>query len=166
MQGSKYSDEQREQARALLAGGMTVTATARAMRIPKQTISFWKAKLDEGDEDFKAARTEEKRRLVKRCYGIVQKSLTALDKRVGAALLETRDIDKVVLAIMTSGEIDAATAKRMVEIVREYTGTSMSELARVMGVVFDRQTALDASMDESGGQVILADFGGNCAYAE
>ncbi len=159
MKGSKYTDEQREQALAMLASGMTVTRTAAAMKIPKQTISNWSAKASETDEDFVAARNEEKRKIVKQSWKIVDQAVQAVGKQVGASLREKRDIDRVITTILKSGAVDEVTTEQICKIVREYSGTSMTELTRAMTAVYTQQQSIAAELEGgTGGQEIQIAF--------
>ena len=159
MVGSKYKDATREQALAMLAGGMKVGDVARIMKIPKQTISNWKCRAEEDDEDFRAAREMEKRKVVETAFGIFQDALKLVGGQVKAAKKSQADVDKICRAILASGA-DENTVKMMEKIVREHYAMSTKDVVGVMNAVFDRGEAVRRSMAEAGdGQTMLVEFG-------
>lgn len=148
MMGSKYSDAQREQALAMLVGGMSVTRVAAAMKIPKATISDWKRRAESDDEDFVAARREEREKLVAQSFKIVRKGLAGVEKQIGAAAREKAEVDKVILRILGDGGIDEQTRDMMVKIVRDYSGVGLGELTRATKDIFGMHEQLAAGLDE------------------
>lgn len=165
MVGSKYKDETREQALAMLATGMRVTKVAEITGIPKQTISNWKCRAEEDDEDFRAARELEKRKVVETAFGIFQDALKLVGGQVKAAKKSQQDVEKICQAILVSGA-DGETIELMQKIVREHYAMSTKDVVGVMNAVYDRGEAVRRSMAETGeGQTVLVEFGGNEEYA-
>lgn len=165
MVGSKYNDSQREQALAMLANGMTVTKVAGIMGIPKQTISNWKCRAEEDDEDFRAARELEKRRIVKQAYGIFKSAMTLTGKQVQAAKKSRAEVDELCDRILCSGA-DEEIVKAMQKIVREHYGLSARDTVAVMNAVYERGEALRQSMNENAdGQTVLVEFAGAEEFA-
>lgn len=148
MMGSKYSDAQREQALAMLVGGMTVTKVAETMKIPKATISDWKRRAESDDEDFVAARREEREKLVAQSFKIVKKGLAGVERQIGNAAREKIEVDKVIIRILGDGGIDDETRDMMVKIVRGYSGVGLGELTRATKDIFGMHEQLAAGLDE------------------
>lgn len=158
MVGSKYSEEQREQALGMVAGGFSAAKTGRLLGIPASTVSDWVRRASEDDEDFQAARREERAKMVNRAFKIVGKGMHGIEKQVTASVREKSEIDKVILRILTSPEIDEATAKMMAKIVREYSGVSLGDLTRATKTALDIHDQLESGMQEGDGQAVLVEF--------
>ena len=132
MTGSKYDDATREKALAMCASPkMTAAKVAAAMGIPRSTVYDWQRTAQENDPDFIAARRNKLRSLMDRAYAIVGRSLDGLDAQSKALRLEKKEIDRILLKILADNELDEETRRQMVQIVQEYTGTSMTDLVRV-----------------------------------
>lgn len=132
MRGSKYDDETRERALAMCASPkMTAAKVAKAMGIPRATVYDWQRSAQESDPDFQAVRRNKIRSMMDRAYAVIGRSMDGLDAQSKALKLEKKEIDRVLLKILADGELDEETRKKMVQIVQEYTGTSMTEVVRV-----------------------------------
>ena len=55
MQGSKYTDEQRQKFAAMMLAGMSQTEAARELGIPKSTASCWAQRLADESDEYAAA---------------------------------------------------------------------------------------------------------------
>lgn len=132
MQGSKYDDETREKALAMCAmPKMNPGKVAKKMGIPRATVYDWAKTAQENDPDFVAVRRNKIRAMMDKSYAAVGRVIDGLDKKSKAVKLENAEIDRVLLKLAGDGEIDDATRKAMMMIVRDYTGTSINDLVRV-----------------------------------
>lgn len=132
MQGSKYTDAQREQALALCAMPKNNPAkVAKELGIPRATVYDWVKSAQDSDPDYVAVRRNKIRSMMDRAYSVAGRSIDGLDKQSKALKLEKSQIDKVILKILSDGELDSVTRDMMTEIVKNYTGTSMIDMLKI-----------------------------------
>ena len=161
MVGSKYKDSDREEALAMLATGMKVSEVSRIKGIPKQTISNWKCRAEEEDEDFRAQREMEKRKVVEMAWKICRDAYGIVGGQVKAAKKSQAEVNKICGAIFASGHVDEFTAKAMERIVREHYGMSTKDALSVLNTMMEQGENIRRSMgDAEGGQTMLVEFAG------
>lgn len=151
--GSKYDQKIKDEALALVASGVSITNAACRMRIPKSTLADWVHTQNEGDEDGVAARREIRRKQIARCEKIGDKVLRALDRKAEAAVKDTKTVNDG-LAVLEKAVKDGVIALTEAEIaglrdvVKDYTGIGLRELAGTMKDVAARQETLEAHLAE------------------
>ncbi len=155
MKGSKYTDEQRESAVALIASGLSQTQAAKKLDIPKATVSYWYNNRMKDDEDIIAARSEARRETVKRCGRIVDRSLSAIGRRVAEADKEQKNMHEGMKVLSKAAKqgilgLDEEDIKLFRKACREYTGVGLRELSGAMKDVAALQSSIE---DELGGGV-------------
>ena len=157
MIGSKYTDEQRQQFAALLASGLSASAAGKELGIPKSTACAWAQRLIEESDDYAAERELEVRRMVKRCFKIARGSLGAIDKQVAAAAADGKRIS-AGLKVLAKAEKDGMVAltaediKQLREIIENYTGVGLRDLAATIKAVDEKQVRLEATLAEASPQ--------------
>lgn len=161
--GSKYDQKIKDEALALVASGVSITNAACRMRIPKSTLADWVHTQNEGDEDGVAARREIRRKQIARCEKIGDKVLRALDRKAEAAVERTKTVNDG-LAVLEKAAKDGVIALTEAEIaglrdvVKDYTGIGLRELAGTMKDVAARQDALEAHLSEGDSREIQITF--------
>lgn len=159
MQGSKYTDEQRQKFAAMMLAGMSQTEAARELGIPKSTASCWAQRLADESDEYAAERELERRKLVRRCMKITRTAVGAIDKQITAAAGDGKRIAKG-LKVIAKAEKDGMIAlteedvKALREIVSEYTGVGLRDLAATIKAMDEKQTRLE-------GQLGMGDASGN-----
>lgn len=156
MKGSKYNENEREQALAMIASGLTISKVSKIMDIPRSTIADWHYKAQLDDDDFLAARRENRRKMVNKSWKVVEQGLNGMDKQVKAAAYEKKQIDSVIQKILKSDSIDDKTSNLIIQIVTDYTGISLSQLSRATKSAYeihqdlekDEQTSSDGTTVE------------------
>lgn len=168
MVGSKYSEAQREQALGMVASGLSASKTAKITGIPRSTVADWVRRANADDEDFQAARREERVKMVEKSMKIVSKGMSGIDKQVTASLRDKAALDKVILRILTTDQIDEKTAADLTRIVREYSGVSLSDLTRATKTALEMHDTLESGLreQEDNGQSVLVEFAGAEDLAE
>lgn len=168
MQGSKYSDETREKALAMCAmPKMNAAKVAAAMGIPRATVYDWQKTALENDPDYVAVRRNKIRAMMDKSYAVVGRAIDGLDAQSKALKLEKTQIDKVLIKILSDGELDQDTREKMAEIVRAYTGASMTDVSKVARETLDMYDRLERRLTgESDGQAIQITFEGTGKLAE
>ena len=66
-----------------------------------------------------------------KAYSVASRSIDGLDKQSKALKLEKSQIDKILIKILSDGELDDVTRETMAEIVKNYTGTSMTDMLKI-----------------------------------
>ena len=161
--GSKYDQKIKDEALALVASGVSITNAACRLRIPKSTLADWVHTQNECDEDGVAARREIRRKQIARCEKIGDKVLRALDRKAKAAVKGTKTVNDG-LAVLEKAAKDGVIALTEAEIaglrdvVKDYTGIGLRELAGTMKDVAARQDALEAHLSEGDSREIQITF--------
>lgn len=163
MKGSKYTDEQRERALALIASGLTATAAAKQMGIPKSTVCHWYNTAEEDDEDFRAFRTEERRRLVKRCNKIVTNSIGAIDRKVMDAARGTKLMNEGLRVIEQAAEFGAIALKEtdvalLKSAYTHYTGVGLRDLAATLKAIDEKTERLENQISGGANDGVQVEF--------
>lgn len=162
MQGSKYSDDVREKALAMCAmPKMNAAKVAAAMGIPRATVYDWQKTALENDPDYAAVRRNKIRAMMDKSYAVVGRAIDGLDAQSKALKLEKTQIDKVLIKILSDDGLDQDTREKMAEIVRAYTGASMTDVSKVARETLDMYDRLERRLTgESDGQAIQITFEG------
>lgn len=147
MQGSKYSDDVREKALAMCAmPKMNAAKVAAAMGIPRATVYDWQKTALENDSDYVAVRRNKIRAMMDKSYAVVGRAIDGLDAQSKALKLEKTQIDKILLKILSDDELDENTREKMAEIVRAYTGASMTDVSKVARETLDMYDRLESRL--------------------
>ena len=151
MKGSKYTDEDRERALALISSGMSPTKAAKELGFPKSTVCHWWNTQMQDNEDVVAKRMEARRGTVEKCGKIVDRALGAIGKKVTAAASECREVNdglKVLQKAAKDGVIGLTEAevKMLRGIVADYTGVGLRELSGSMKDVHALQQSLEEQL--------------------
>ncbi len=132
MKCSKYDNEIREKALALcLQPKMNPAKVAKQLGIPRATVYDWVRTAKDNDPDYVAARRGRIRAMMDKTYAIVGRTLDGLETQSKAVQFEKREIDRVMLKILTDNGLDDDTKDAIIKIIRQYTGTSMTDLIKV-----------------------------------
>lgn len=151
LKGSKYTDEDRERALALISSGMSPTQAAKKLGFPKSTVCHWWNTQMQDNEDVVAKRMEARRASVEKCGRIVDRALGAIGKKVTAAASECREVDdglKVLKKAAKDGVIALSEddVKKLKGILADYTGIGLRELSGSMKDVHALQQSLEEQM--------------------
>lgn len=157
MKGSKYTDEDRERALALISSGMSPTKAAQKLGFPKSTVCHWWNTQMQDDEDVVAKRMEARRASVEKCGRIVDRALGAIGKKVTAAASECREVDdgmKVLKKAAKDGVIALSEedVKKLKGILADYTGIGLRDLAATIKAVDEKQARLEETLAEASPQ--------------
>ncbi len=133
MQGSKYDDAFRANAVAMCTEPkMTPSKVAKKLGIPSSTVYDWYRTDKSSDPDLIAIRRNKLRNLMDKAYSVASRSIDGLDKQSKALKLEKSQIDKILIKILSDGELDDVTRETMAEIVKNYTGASMVDMLKIV----------------------------------
>lgn len=166
VKGSKYTDEDRERALALISSGLSPTKTAEKLGFPKSTVCHWWNTQMQDDEDVVAKRMEARRGTVEKCGKIVDRALGAIGKKVTAAASECREVNdglKVLQKAAKDGVIGLSEEdiKKLRGIVADYTGVGLRELSGSMKDVHALQQSLEAQLERADNGGLQISFEGD-----
>lgn len=159
MMGSKYDEETREKAIALVASGKSYMQVSKIIGVPKSTVADWYNRRMEDDEDFLAARAEARRASIKKCGKIIDRAMNAIDLKVSAASRETklvREGIEVLRRAARDGYVSMTEddVKKIREIIGEYTGVGLRDLSTTLKDIAAHQDKLER--DVMGGDAVSA----------
>ncbi|MEG2541587.1 MAG: hypothetical protein RSB59_07475, partial [Clostridia bacterium] len=100
MQGSKYGDEIKEKAYALLLAGNNVSFVSKQLEIPYNTIKGWKYELEKKDDMFTKLRNKKKEEFIKGSWDIIDTAQTLLKRRLTRAKTSEDKLDELISEIM------------------------------------------------------------------
>ena len=132
MQGSKYTDEFRTNALALCAmPKKTITQVAKELNMPRATLYDWVKSAKDSDPDYVAVRRNKIRSMMDKAYSVVSRSIDGLEKQSKSLKLEINNIDKLLQKLASDDELDEDTRLKIIAIVKNYTGTSMTDIIKI-----------------------------------
>ena len=151
--GSKYDQKIKDEALALIASGVKISNASVRLGIPKSTLSDWVHTQNESDEDGVAARREIRRKQIARCETIGDKVLRALYRKAEAAAKDTRTINDGLAVLEKAAKdgvigLSEAEVASLRNVVSDYTGVGLRELAGTMKDVAARQETLEQHLGE------------------
>lgn len=174
MRGSKYSDEIKEQAFALLAINNNVQAVADALKIPRTTVNTWKKEWERedctsdvdkndtsGTEQEKKTqasklaelRQRKKEEFVDKAWGMLERTQRLLERRIKRAEAYERDIDKLVDEVKKLPGLNQTERNALFTKLSEIKLESAKSLAVLLGTLYDKQAlaAKEPTMNVGGG---------------
>ena len=103
-QGSKYTDEQKEQALAMLTT-MSFKAVSESLKIPERTLRDWKDTEEKINPEFAKLRNEKKKAFVEKAWSIMEKANQLLERKLDRALNKEKELT-LMLRIYQGTNID------------------------------------------------------------
>lgn len=140
-----YSEEQKEQARALFATETNLSRISRKLDIPLSTLRGWKKAYDEDcekDPVLAEARDAKKREFVNNCWAIMNDTVTVLARRIKRAMDEEDEIDQLIDAVTdeaTELDLDWKKTQSIICKVESLKCEDIVKLTTVMGTLYDKQ---------------------------
>lgn len=143
MQGSRYSDDDRERAKQLLASGKTITEVSKEMSIPFSTINGWK-KSFEDTENFEELRNQYKKRFDEQTTEIIDSGLLILKKRFNRALKDDEELESLLREYVDACQEDdeELTKEKLKALAGKISAMridDVSKISQVIGTLFDKR---------------------------
>lgn len=156
-QGSKYSDEKREQALTMLLT-MSYKDVSEALNIPERTLRDWKDNEEKINPEFAELRKKKKEEFVKKSWEIIEKANKILEIRLDRELEQERNLDMMLKAIEENPDIDTEEVVSLKRAMQRIKIDSLSQLTTTIGTLYDKQALInreatinhgaDASLEE------------------
>lgn len=145
MRGQKYDKTTKERAFALFETTDNVTAIAKKIKVPVETVRGWKRKYNEicdKDPEFVKVRALKKEQMVKDAWRGIELSVKLILRRLERAIEEEQGIDELLDMVD-----ELAREEKMPYLQREALLRRVStlkcedpaKLATVLGTLYDKQ---------------------------
>lgn len=141
MQGSKYGDEIKEKAYALLMAGNNVSFVSKQLGLPYTTVKSWEKGLEKKDDNFVELRNKKKEEFVKDSWKIINLAKTLLERRLARAITSEDDLDELVAEIteLDYKELTDSQRKGLYAKVAAIKVEDVGKIATVLGTLYDKQ---------------------------
>ncbi|MEG1662546.1 MAG: hypothetical protein RR338_01020 [Clostridia bacterium] len=141
MQGSKYGDEIKEKAYALLMAGNNVSFVSKQLGLPYNTVKDWKHGLETKDDKFTELRDKKKEEFVEGSWKIINLAKTLLERRLARAMTSEDDLDELVAEIteLDYKELTDSQRKGLYAKVAAIKVEDVGKIATVLGTLYDKQ---------------------------
>lgn len=140
-QGSKYGDEIKEKAYAMLMAGDTVSFVSKQLNLPYTTIKSWEKGFENKDDNFVELRNKKKEEFVNDSWKIINLAKTLLERRLTRAITSEDDLDKLVSEIMQLDykQLTDAQRKALYAKVAAIKVEDVGKIVTVFGTLYDKQ---------------------------
>lgn len=145
-QGSKYTDEQREQALAMLIT-MSFKEVSSSLNIPERTLRDWKENEEKINPEFAELRHEKKKQFVESAWSIIGKANQLLERKIDRALTKEQELDDTLNDLYESTNFQNKREKeRYYRVARKIEALKMEnigQLSTVIGTLYDKQALIN-----------------------
>ena len=145
MRGQKYDKATKERAIALFETTDNVTAIAKKIKVPVETVRGWKRKYNEKcekDPEFVKARALKKEQMVRDAWRGIELSVKLILRRLERALEEEQGIDELLNMVDEVCREENMTYLQKEAIKRKIATLKCEDpakLATVLGTLYDKQ---------------------------
>lgn len=160
-QGSKYTDEQKEQALAMLTT-MSFKAVSKSLKIPERTLRDWKDTEEKINPEFAKLRNEKKKAFVEKAWSIMEKANQLLERKLDRALNKEKELDDALDELYEETDFEKKKDReKYLRVARKVDSLKMEnigQLSTVIGTLYDKQALInkeatvglgaDASLEE------------------
>ena len=141
-QGSKYTDEQREQALTMLLT-MSFKEVSKNLNIAERTLRDWKDKEEEINPEFAELRKKKKEEFVKKSWEIIEKANKLLEIRLDRELEQETTINAMIESIEGNPDIDAEEVAALKRALQRVKIESLAQLTTTIGTLYDKQALIN-----------------------
>ena len=156
-QGSKYTDEQKEQALAMLTT-MSFKAVSKSLKIPENTLRDWKNNAEKINPEFVKLRNKKKEEFVEKAWNIIGKANLLIEKKLDRALSAEEDIKNIVEKAKDSESLEKDDIASLIKNIHKLGIENIGQVSTVIGTLYDKQALInkeatscigaDASLEE------------------
>ena len=141
-QGSKYTDEQKEQALAMLTT-MSFKAVSKSLKIPERTLRDWKDTEEKINPEFAELRNEKKKQFVESSWRIIEKANQLIEKKIDRALSAEEDIDKIMKKAKGNESLDKDDIVALTKNIHKLGIENIGQVSTVIGTLYDKQALIN-----------------------
>lgn len=137
-QGSKYSDEQRENALALLTT-KSITQVSKETKIPYTTLLGWTKSPDKINPNFKEVRDKKKQQFVERAWNIIEKADLIMERKLNRTLIDEDKLDELIDKARGSEKLTSVEVRNLINAINSVKSENIGQLSTVIGTMYDKQ---------------------------
>jgi hypothetical protein len=141
-QGSKYTDEQKEQALAMLTT-MSFKAVSKSLKIPERTLRDWKDTEEKINPEFAELRNEKKKQFVESSWRIIEKANKLIEKKIDIALSAEEDIDMIMKKAKSNESLDKDDIVALTKNINKLNIENIGQVSTVIGTLYDKQALIN-----------------------
>ena len=141
-QGSKYTDEQKEQALAMLTT-MSFKAVSKSLNIPERTLRDWKDTEEKINPEFAKLRNEKKKQFVESSWNIIEKANKLIEKKLDRALSAEEDIENIVKIAKNSESLEKDDIANLIKNIHKLGIENIGQVSTVIGTLYDKQALIN-----------------------
>ncbi len=156
-QGSKYTDEQKEQALAMLTT-LSFKAVSKNLDIPENTLRDWKKNAEKINPEFVELRNKKKEEFVEKAWKIIEKANKLIEKKLDRALSASDDIEVIMKKAKGNESLDKDDFVSLTKNINKLGIENIGQVSTVIGTLYDKQALInkeatvnhgaDASLEE------------------
>lgn len=142
MQGSKYSDEIKEKALAMLTT-MSYKEVSEKLDVPDTTLRDWKNNAEKINPEFVKLREEKKKEFVEDAWDIIGKANKLLKKKIDRALSVEDDIEKIMDKARNNEELEKDDFVALTKNIHKLGIDNIGQVSTVIGTLYDKQALIN-----------------------
>ena len=141
-QGSKYSDEIKEQALALLVS-KSLQEVSKQLKIPERTLRDWRDNEEKINAEFAQLRKEKKREFATKSWQLIEKANKILEIRLDRELNDEATIEALIKSLKENPEITQEEVIALRKAFQRIRIDSISQLTTMIGTLYDKQALVN-----------------------
>lgn len=141
-QGSKYTDEQKEQALAMLTT-MSFKAVSESLKIPENTLRDWEKNAEKTNPEFVELRNEKKKQFVENAWTIIEKANRLIEKKLDRALSAADDIEEIMEKARNNDNLEKDDIVALTKNINKLGIENIGQVSTVIGTLYDKQALIN-----------------------
>jgi len=142
MMGSKYKDDVKEQALAMLTT-MSYKEVSKQLEIPENTLRDWKKREEKINPEFVKLRTKKKEEFVNSAWSIIEKANKLIEKKIDRALSIEDDIDNIISKAKNNQDLSKEDFVLLTKSINKLGIDNIGQVSTVIGTLYDKQALIN-----------------------
>lgn len=142
MMGSKYKDDVKEQALAMLTT-MSYKEVSKKLEIPENTLRDWKKREEKINPEFVKLRTKKKEEFVNSAWNIIEKANKLIERKIERALSIEDDIDDLIKKAKRNSELTKEDIVIFNKNINKLSIDNIGQVSTVIGTLYDKQALIN-----------------------
>ena len=142
MMGSKYKDDVKEQALAMLTT-MSYKEVSKQLEIPENTLRDWKKREEKINPEFVKLRTKKKEEFVNSAWNIIEKANKLIERKIERALSIEDDIDDLIKKAKRNQDLSKEDILLLNKNINKLSIDNIGQVSTVIGTLYDKQALIN-----------------------
>ena len=142
MMGSKYKDDEKEQALAMLTT-MSYKEVSKQLEIPENTLRDWKKREEKINPEFVKLRTKKKEEFVNSAWNIIEKANKLIERKIERALSIEDDIDDLIKKAKRNQDLSKEDILLLNKNINKLSIDNIGQVSTVIGTLYDKQALIN-----------------------